>query len=322
MVVPGTDRPPIGEAGRPLSHSLIFYRPQARTGPAPERIRRELDGLPHTVRSGETGDYLYVYANPSTGVEFTLELRDPGPDVEDHRFPGAEPVGLSARVDYLRPCFFGMEALPWIAHVARELGLLVLDPQREGGSAAGPVPPDVPALVHSWDAANARATVTLLSQEDIDMRRAPRAMLESWWRYVMAVPDLREHHGDGAAVPCPELVEDPRGTVTTLITFPSTGAVALPADVGMLFLARRRRCFRVLDVTERGTVRAADLLEAVRSAVVTQGEPHPHLLVRSDRFGPAEEKALVRVAIDTRSRYRPVNPTRLTDVDLASGRPA
>ena len=120
-------------------------------------------------------------------------------------------------------------------------------------------------------------------------------------------------------LPSPVLVEGPRGTVTTLINFPSAEAVVLPVDVGVLFLARRRRRFRVLDVAERGTVRAADLLHAVQSAVVTEHEPHRHLVVRTDRFGPAEERALARVAIDTRSRYRPVNPTRLTDVDLARG---
>lgn len=302
-----------------MSHILVFYKNAESADPTPGRILEVLDTLPHTHRTGDTGEYHIAYENRNTGVEFFLEYVDPSQAVEAEaeirHYHGLAPAGLTVRVDYLRPSFFGMETMPWVDHIRRELDLLILDPQSEGGSASGPAAYSVDTLIRTWDAGNSRATSTLRSQEGIEMAVASRAVLQAWWRYIMAFPDLEAHYDGGVAIPVPKLMQTVRGKVTILATWRLFEATALPRNVGTLFLERQRRRFGLLDIRESGTVKAEKFLPLVRSGLLPRDEPHPHLLFVPERMLLSEEKAAMRIRLDTRSVLEPVLATRLTDVE-------
>jgi hypothetical protein len=301
-----------------VSHNLVFYQPESESPPGRERVLEALDRLPHTIRHGEAGDYQCLYHNPATGVEFTLEYLDPTraeEDEVDHRtFPGTRTVGLLARVDYLRPCFFGLEAVPWIAHVADELGLLIFDAHDGAGGRDGPARPEVPALIGSWDEANERATRMLRRDERIEMAFGEREMLDAWWRYRMALPDLEAHYGDAAALPVPELRRHADGTVTTAVEWTYPEATVLPTDIRTLVITRRRRRLGLLDVRERGAVRAPDFFAAVPTGLEHLDEPHPHRLFTPTDLSDADRAAAGRVRLDPRAGLDPINPTRLTHI--------
>jgi hypothetical protein len=307
-----------------LSHTLYFYRRPGRPEDSSDRIPELLDTLPHTSRAGEADDLHYEYRNPTTGAEFVLEYRRPGLGIDQEipagHYPGFEPAGLTARVDYLRPSYFGMECLPWIAHVASTLDLGILDAQSDGGSTSGPADEiDVAALVACWDRCNTHATHSLRSQEGIEMAYAPRAVLETWWRYTMVVPELREHYGERVEVLAPRLMQDRRGRVTPLATWSFPRAAVLPPGTGLLFLERERRRLKLLTVQERGTVRADTLMAAASSGLERRSDPHPHVLFDPDRLTEDDRRAVERMPIDTRTQFAPVNPTRLTDVEWEKG---
>ena len=302
-----------------MSHTLIYYKPSTRSEPSPARIQEVLATLPHSIRTGDEGDFHYTFANQATGVEFSLEYRDSrGRDLEDedgYAFFQRDPVGLVARIDYLRPSFFGLEAMPWLAYVASELDLEILDPQHEDGSAAGPACYTVKQLFESWDRSNTRATRTLLSQEGIEMARAPRAVLEAWWRYQMAVPELREQYAGGPAVPAPSLMQDARGRVTSLVIWNFPEPVVLPATVETVFVNRERRRYRFFRVEEAGSVRTGTLLGVLGSSLDHHDEPVPHVVFDPGRLAAPQLEAAERLSLDTRIHYHTVNPTRLTDVE-------
>jgi len=306
-----------------LSHILVFYKHAGSADSTPGRILEVLDTLPYTCRTGDIGEYNIAYENRNTGVEFFLEYVDPMKatevEAETRHYQGLEPAGLTARVDYLRPSFFGLETLPWVDHIRRELDLLILDPQSEGGSASGPAAYSVDTLIRTWDAGNSRATSTLRSQEGIEMAVAPRAVLQAWWHYITAFPDLEAHYHGGVAIPVPKLMKTGRGQVTILANWRLSETTVLPREVGTLFLERRRRRFGLLDILESGTVRAEKLLPLVRSGLFPREEPHPHLLYIPERILLSEEKAAMRIRLDTRTVLDPVLATRLTDVESDRG---
>lgn len=301
-----------------MSHNLVFYQRDGDSPPAREHILEALNALPHSVRHGEAGDYQCLYRNPSTGVEFSVEYLDITRAEEeevDHRsFPGMRTVGLVARVDYMRPSFYGLESIPWIAHLAEELDLLIFDPHDGTAEPDRPARPEVPALIGSWSGANERATRMLRRDEGIEMAFGEREMLDAWWRYQMARPDLEAHYRGEVAVPNPSLLKCDDGTVTTAIEWDYPEAIAMPANIRTLVVTRRRRRLGLLDVEERGVVRAPNFFAAVPSGLEHVDAPYPHRIFRPADLSEADRTAATRVRIDTRTLLEPVNPTRLTDI--------
>lgn len=303
-----------------MTHDLIFYQGADQAGPAESKILEVLDRLPHTTRNGERGDYQFLYENRETGVEFSIVYRDPDNEASDgeieYQFADFAPVGVVMSLNYLRPSFFGLEAMPWGAFIASGLGLTVLDPQAEGASRENPATPDPDALFASWDAANTRATQTLLSQEGIALNSGDRQHLQAWWRYRMIRPDLEARYGHDRPVLLPRLVADQDGNVCTVVSWSYGGPAVVPADVDFVHVERERRKFGFLNVVERGTMRADDLRAAAGAAFERVPDPLPHDVFDPGRLGEPERTALARVPVDVRSRYEPVVSTRLSDVPL------
>lgn len=308
------------ERATDLSHTIVFYQRESKPPLDQERILATLDTLPHVVRHGEAGDYQCLFRNPVTGVEFSVEYMDVTRVEEseiDHRsFPGVRTLGLVARVDYLRPSYFGLESMPWIAHLADELDLLVFDAHAGDAARVGPTQPEVPALIASWNESNQRATRVLRRDERIEMAFGERRMLDDWWRYQMLLPDLAAHYGDAVAVPSPTLLRRADGTVATAIEWSYPGAIAMPTDVRLLVISRRRRRLGLLDVDECGLVPAPNFFAAVPTALEHRDEVHPHRTFTPADLSEADRLAANRVRLDTRTVLETVNPTRLTDIQI------
>jgi hypothetical protein len=127
----------------------------------------------------ETGSL--TYRNPATGVNAILA--EVPPDVQP---PGVRPLGLALTVPYVRPRFFALEIMPFIASAAAATGALLLDPQDDETAAR---PPDVVRLIASWDRGNELA-VTAARASGADMVRMDPDHAARWWRHQRAVPGL------------------------------------------------------------------------------------------------------------------------------------
>ncbi len=127
----------------------------------------------------ETGSL--TYRNPATGVNAILaEVR---PDVVP---PGVQPLGLALTVPYVRPRFFALEIMPFIASAAAATGALLLDPQEDEVVAR---PPEADRLIDSWDRGNGVATIAARAAgTDVPWMLANHAA--GWWRHQRAVPGL------------------------------------------------------------------------------------------------------------------------------------
>jgi len=127
----------------------------------------------------ETGSL--TYRNPATGVNAILaEVR---PDVVP---TGVRPLGLAVTMPYVRPRFFALEIMPFIAEAAAATGALLLDPQEDETVAR---PPDVDRLVDSWDRGNDLA-VSAARASGAGVPWMDPAHAAGWWRHQRAVPGL------------------------------------------------------------------------------------------------------------------------------------
>jgi hypothetical protein len=121
------------------------------------------------------------YRNPATGVNAVLaEIR---PEVVP---PGVRPLGMALTVPYVRPRFFALELMPFIASAAAATGALLLDPQEDDPTAA---PPDADRLIASWDRGN-EAAVAAARASGADVPWMEPDDSTAWWRHQRAVPGL------------------------------------------------------------------------------------------------------------------------------------
>ena len=108
---------------------------------------------PH-LTTGEAGrqGLTLLYRHPDTGVDFGLTLWPT--NQEDVK--GYQDTGLHFVINYVRPSFYALEAMPIIAEMARSLDLLAINPQ-DADAATTPQPCDADRLIETWSQANAQA---------------------------------------------------------------------------------------------------------------------------------------------------------------------
>lgn len=122
------------------------------------------------------GDSQLIYENQNTGVYFILECSEQAQG-EDPGIPtGVHPTGLSLSLNYARPTFFALEAMPIAEALASHLGLTTFDPQ--GGPTDGMQSSE--QLIRSWSKSNQQVTESLAKDSDTFFRLSPETAFQFW----------------------------------------------------------------------------------------------------------------------------------------------
>lgn len=117
-----------------MSFDLFFCRENGER-PSDEEIARACAKHPSFKQPEDAPRGFWIYENEATGVYFTLERE--AWTTEDDEFPelALEPpfvdAEMHANINFVRPSFFGVEAMAVIAALCHDLDLLVLDSQME-----------------------------------------------------------------------------------------------------------------------------------------------------------------------------------------------
>jgi len=183
-----------------MSFDLFFCWPKT------ERVNSDdVKRWAETIEYFKKNETQLWYANPDTGVYFSIDFATESAESHDdapHTPDGYFDSGLSFSLNYNRPRYFALEAMPIVAHLAARFGLSVVDPQADWDEPLRARVADTEALVSSWMDHNERATQALIRDPDfsnpLHMTEADSLYL---WRYSKAKQDLKRASGEEMFVP-------------------------------------------------------------------------------------------------------------------------
>ena len=145
------------------------------------------------------------YQNEETGVYFSLDYDPELPaDPEEARVPPEVfDTGLSFNLNYNRPSYFALEAMPAVENLCGRFGLSVFDPQaRDGKSLRSAVDVNASALIESWRPSNLWAIGALMDQSkepNVSFMSSGKALY--MWKYLRARKRLQDVCGEEVFVP-------------------------------------------------------------------------------------------------------------------------
>jgi hypothetical protein len=209
----------------------------------------------HTCFERTTDQQLW-YENPDTGVYFSLDF------VEETDSPlpeGWSQAGVVFNLNYARPTFFSLEAMPIVEDLARAFELCVFDPQTE----QAPGPPDVNALVAAYRVGNEQAA-HLWAQKDSAQHPAlymARDRARYWWEYQKGKAHL-ESELEARDIFVPKLMLLRRAgsrRVQTALTF-TPGVHMIVPEFDTAVIVRKKKRLLLGKKDEVGNVSAETLL--------------------------------------------------------------
>lgn len=184
-----------------MSYDLYFLARPGSPTPSGEEFRAYFTGRPRYRNE----DGQVWYANDDTGVYFCFELVEPDFDPE-------LPAWASFNLNFNRPHFFALEALPEVEAFVAAFGSLVHDPQVDGmGEGAF----DAGRFLAGWSQGNAVAVRTLHAREVPPTR--PSAELEAMWRWNLGRETLQHEVGEGVFVPSLMYIDGDSGVRSALV---------------------------------------------------------------------------------------------------------
>jgi MoxR-like ATPase len=170
-----------------MSYDLMFYKKEGAAVSSSE-IKDYLGDVPN-IEGGENG--LWGYENEDTGVYCTFAFSQPEISTTT---AGFEPLGFSFNLNYLRPGFFGLEALGLVDELANKFDLYIYDPQGDNE----PRKYSKEKLYEEWNAIN-RKTAGLPYG-----KKAPyldTATSDNAWRHNFSKEQLEETAGEEFFIP-------------------------------------------------------------------------------------------------------------------------
>jgi hypothetical protein len=174
------------------------------------------------------------YQNEDTGVYFSFEL------AEDNEAPR---YWVQFNINYARPRFFILEALPHVESFVSTFALTIHDPQSDG-MGDGPFKPD--GFLRGWTAGNKVACLALAGRGHPPPPTMADDMLNAAWQWNAGRRGLQAQIGESVFVPRIMFVAGPVGVLTAAV-WSDAIAVLLPT-VDVVFLYRDayapRRLFR------------------------------------------------------------------------------
>lgn len=136
------------------------------------------------------------YENEDTGVGFSFEWSEAEPDEDVEEFLRGPHVAFN--LNFYRPEFFALEALPELEAFTRAFGGRVHDPQIDGiknGAFASD------GFLSGWRAGNSAAYKVLIPQQDHLPYSVPKLLNESVWRWNYQKKALQQLLGEDSFVP-------------------------------------------------------------------------------------------------------------------------
>src|SRR5258706_10854971 len=112
-----------------MSYDLFFYQSKG----ANLSDREIADYLnTHLVPVNESGNQ-WLFENKETEVYYSFEKNQPVDESEEEDLPESfadfDDTSFSFNLNFMRPCFFGLEAFQFVDRILRDLNLFVLNPQ-------------------------------------------------------------------------------------------------------------------------------------------------------------------------------------------------
>ena len=175
------------------------------------------------------------YQNEDTGVYFSFELAEAGDETPA--------CWVHFNVNYARPRFFILEALPQVQSFVSTFGLTVLDPQIDG-MGDGRFDPD--GFIRGWEAGNEFGCLALAGTGHPRPPTMPAELLNAAWQWNIDRQALQARVGEAAFVPQIMFVAS-KGSALSAAVWSDAIPVLLPT-VDVIFLYRDayapRRFFR------------------------------------------------------------------------------
>jgi hypothetical protein len=128
----------------------------------------------------QSGETQLFYEDDRTGVYFSLEYSEPGERSELDIPADVFDTGLTFNLNYIRPSFFALEAMPIAEALARQFDLVMFDPQ--GEPSIGGFSSEV--LVESWSKSNRWAVGAMASEDPTGLFYLPPSTSAEFWTYM------------------------------------------------------------------------------------------------------------------------------------------
>lgn len=306
-----------------MSFDLYMHRPSGSPPLAVAEMDQVVTALPCFHRQYEADAPVYYYENPVTGVYFTLyfdELADG--DVEDTN-PGIEFQSpfLSVNLNYIRPTFFALEAMPIAVDIARSLHLQLLDTQGPSGSTV--VCSHADELIESWCRNNECAVRAFLADgarsigEGSLQAVGTREQMTYWWRYARLKNGLEEAlEAEDVFVPQIALLRANGSTaVERLVCWPDCILALIPETELLLIRRQKRRLLGFGRRSEGGVVKFSEIADILGTDLVRATEPVPHYIYRQHESSQDVTKANAGLHMVRLDRYERLMPDSIVDVD-------
>lgn len=167
-----------------MSYDLFFAADQAV--PSLDALRSHFEQRAHWTLTETQA----LYENPTSGVHFSVEFREPA--------PGEVPMAFN--VNYARPEIFAREADEELSALVQRFALTVDDPQRDG---MGVGPYSSEGFLRGWNAGNRfAARVHLERAEPHSTPSAPEATNTGVWRWNRMRESYLDLLGSLEMLPC------------------------------------------------------------------------------------------------------------------------
>ena len=191
------------------------------------------------------------YQSEATGVYFSFDFDpDLSTDPEEARVPQEVfDTGLSFNLNYNRPSYFALEAMPAVEDLCHRFGLSAYDPQaRDGNSLREPPDVDAHALVESWRPSNLWAIGALIDQSEkpnVSFMSAEKSLY--MWKYLRIREKLQDLCGEDVFVP--KLVPVSHESTTVNPGFVCTQGIPtlLPNSDWVIVMREKKSLFRLKD---------------------------------------------------------------------------
>lgn len=134
-----------------MSYDLYFYKPKG-TNLSEQQIA---DYLTENLTPENENGKQWFYENHDTEVYYSLDQNEPEDDPESielyESFNDFDNTHFSFNLNFMRPCFFGLEAFQFVEKFLTDLNLSVFNPQ---SASENPYKPTKDELFENWNKTN------------------------------------------------------------------------------------------------------------------------------------------------------------------------
>ena len=212
---------------------------------------------------------------------------------------------LTFNINYLRPSFFGREAMPFVEEACRAFGLLVSNPQGD----SVPFAPQAVELIADSLEHNRRSSAVLI--DDVEPPHVlSRERSERFYEYGLAYPELTERYKEELFVAKMVLcLKKSTKEVFTLATV-SAGVFALIPKTDMIALTRERH--RILKKETEITILPYEELRRHLGTNIEEG-PEPNTFVISEAKVESARRVIEELTFQNLEDFQVVRSDQVLD---------